>query len=191
MCRIAGFVLAACLLVVFLDGGPARGQSSSNAAPAAALNVPSNEAGFDPIPPPEFLAEVDRIVEWIFENSPYDRMDTMPAFVKVPRTTINYIVYSQLPEGYQQQDCINALYTPPIILLAEDFETVGCNFTLVHELVHHLQWESAAEFRCTLEAEREAYEIQALWVMETGIGEMPSPLFLRRLTCNNPHDFSR
>ena len=84
--------------------------------------------------------------------------------------TLNYIYYSQIVDGYQGQDCINALYVPHFVLLANDFAVADCSDTLVHELVHHFQFVTGAAFRCAAEAEREAYEIQAQWTRETGVG---------------------
>jgi hypothetical protein len=74
-----------------------------------------------------------------------------------------------------------------MIFLAEDFDVGACTDTLVHELVHHFQFVSEKPFRCSAEAEREAYEIQARWIEQTGVGSLPHPLFLRRLTCDSPH----
>lgn len=147
--------------------------------------------GFDPLPPESFIREAETIAEWIVANSRYTAAVPLPAFVLLPRATLNYIFFSQVVGGYQGQDCINALYVPHIILFAEDFEIAACSDTLVHELVHHFPVITGAAFRCTAEAEREAYDLQAQWSRETGVGQIPSPLFLRRLTCNNPHDWSR
>jgi hypothetical protein len=146
---------------------------------------------FDPIPSDQFLDYAHSIAVWIILNSDYDAEVPLPAFVKLPRATLNYIFYSQLVGGYQKQDCIEALYVPHIMLLSEDFDMELCTATLVHELVHHFQYMTDKKFRCTAEAEREAYDLQAKWVEESGVGEMPSPLFMRRLTCKNPHDYSR
>lgn len=147
--------------------------------------------GFDPVPPDEFLREAQTLADCISANSRYCVTVPLPAFVLLPRATLNYIFFSQMVGGYQGQDCINALYVPHIMFLAEDFELAECSDTLVHELVHHFQFITGAAFRCTAEAKREAYELQAQWSRETGVGLPPSPIFLRRLTCDNPHDRSR
>ena len=39
---------------------------------------------------------------------------------------------------------------------------------LLHELVHHMQWESKKEFRCRGEKEEEAYDLQDKWLKEQG-----------------------
>ena len=169
------------------------------AAPGAAQDVRPGDfpldiatppgRGFDPVPPEAFLREAEAMLDWIVANSRYTEKVSLPAFVMLPRATLNYIFYSQMVGGYKGQDCVNAIYVPHIMLLAEDFELAACSDILVHELVHHFQFITRVPFRCTAEAEREAYEIQAKWTRETGVGVLPSPLFLRRLTCDNPHDW--
>ena len=146
--------------------------------------------GFDPVPPAAFIAQAEEAAAWIVAHSDYGPVP-LPAFVKVPRATLSYVFYSQMVGGWQGQDCINALYVPHLILLAEDFDAGTCSDTLVHELVHHFQFVTGRAFRCTAEAEREAYALQAEWTRQTGVGVLPSPLFLRRLTCDNPHDWGR
>jgi hypothetical protein len=146
-------------------------------------------AGFDPVPPDAFLKQAREIADWIVARTAYPPDIPLPAFVLLPRASLNYIFYSQLVGGYQGQDCINALYLPHLMLLAEDFDVTSCSDTLVHEMVHHFQFITEKPFRCTAEAEYEAYHLQSLWTEETGIGIPPSQLFMRRLTCDNPHEW--
>lgn len=146
---------------------------------------------FDPQPSPEFLARAMETADWVVRNSDYDGYQHLPALVKLPRATLNYMVYSQTTEGYNKQEDINALYVPHAILISDEFEWDSGSHTLVHEMVHHFQFETGKQFRCTQEAEHEAYELQAKWVEETGLGELPSLLFILRLKCDNPHDYSR
>jgi hypothetical protein len=168
----------------------AWGEEGEEQSPGADLpEIVSSD--FDPIPSDQFLEYAHSIAAWIILNSNYDAEVPLPAFVKLPRATLNYIFYSQLVGGYQEQDCIEALYVPHIMLLSEDFDMELCTATLVHELVHHFQYITEKTFSCTAEAEREAYDIQAKWVEESGVGEMPSRLFMLRLHCKNPHDYSR
>ena len=183
-------LLRDCALAVVLAAGPALAQEVIPEDFPLDIATPPGR-GFDPLPPDGFLREAQAIADWIVASSRYSEKVSLPAFVLLPRATINYIFYSQMVGGYQGQDCINALYVPHIMLLADDFEIADCSDTLVHELVHHFQFVNGAAFRCTAEAEREAYELQAQWTRETGVGLPPSPLLLRRLTCDNPHDWSR
>lgn len=180
----------ACAATVMFMALPARAQETVAEDFPLDIATPP-DPGFNPIPPERFLREVEVIADWVVVNSRYSAKVPLPAFVKLPRSTLNYIFYSQMVGGFQGQDCINALYVPHIMLLAEDFKVTECSDTLVHELVHHFQFITGASFRCTAEAEREAYELQSQWSRESGVGLPPSPLFLRRLTCDNPHDWSR
>lgn len=147
----------------------------------------TSSGGFDPEPPVEFLAKIEEIADWIILNSEYESYENLPAFVKLPRSTLNYIVFSRLPEKYHGQDCINAVYLPHVILLPDDFDLEESAYTLVHELTHHFQFESGISFRRPADAEIEAYEIQIKWVEETGRGEIPCTLFMQRLRRENPH----
>jgi hypothetical protein len=144
---------------------------------------------FDPVPPAAFLDRISEIADWIVARSDYPPGIAPPVIVLMPRATLNYVFYSQMVGGYQGQDCINSLYLPHVLLLADDLADTDCSDTLVHEMVHHFQFVTGRAFRCTAEAEREAYELQAEWTRETGVGVLPSSLFLRRLTCDNPHEW--
>ena len=144
---------------------------------------------FDPVPPAKFLRRIAEITDWIVARSDYPPGLAPPAIVLMPRATLNYVFYSQMVGGYQGQDYINSLYLPHVLLLADDLADTECSDTLVHEMVHHFQFVTGRSFRCTAEAEREAYEMQAEWTRETGVGVLPSPLLLRRLTCDNPHEW--
>ncbi len=165
--------------------------ATAQTSPAPAAPPSDTFEGFDPMPSDAFLRRAQDAAEWIVRNSDYDADLPLPAFVTLPRPTLNYIFYHQLVGGYQGQTCIEALYFPHVMFIAEDIEADICATTLVHELVHHFQYLTHKDFLCTAEAEREAYELQAKWVEETGVGEMPSNLFMMRLRCDNPHDYSR
>ncbi len=144
---------------------------------------------FDPVPPDAFVEKLVEIARWIAARTDYPQGIAPPAIVLVPRATLNYVFYSQMVGGYQGQTCINAVYLPHVLMLAEDLKDTDCSDTLVHEMVHHFQFVTGRAFRCTAEAEREAYELQADWSHETGVGQPPSRLFMRRLTCDNPHEW--
>ena len=176
------------LLIGALTAGASGEEREEKPSGADLPDIVSSD--FDPVPSDQFLDYVHSVAAWIILNSDYDAEVPLPAFVKLPRATLNYIFYSQFAGGYQEQDCIEALYVPHIMLLSEDFETELCTATVLHELVHHFQYITDKEFRCTAEAELEAYELQAKWVEETGVGEMPSRLLMLRLSCKNPHDYS-
>jgi hypothetical protein len=165
--------------------------ATAETGPASAAPPSRTFEGFDPIPSDAFLQRAQDATDWIVRNSDYDADVPLPAFVTLPRPTLNYIFYNQFVGGYQGQTCIEALYFPHVMFIADDIQADICASTLVHELVHHFQYLTHKEFLCTTEAEREAYELQAKWVAETGVGEMPSSLFMLRLRCDNPHDYSR
>ena len=184
--RRAALICGLCLAAWTASADP-HGQLAAEDFPLDIATPPA--AGFDPVPPDAFLDQAHEIAAWIVARSDYPPDIPLPAFALLPRATLNYVFFSQLVGGYQGQDCINAIYVPHLILLAEDFEITACSDTLVHEMVHHFQFITGKSFRCTAEAEYEAYHLQGLWTAETGIGIAPSPLFMRRLTCDNPHEW--
>jgi hypothetical protein len=193
MNRGSGFSGPAALLASVLLATPAAADTLS-LPDVRAEDFPLDIAtppgpNFDPVPPDRFLQRIAEISDWIVAHSDYPPGLAPPVTVLLPRATLNYVFYSQMVGGYRGQDCINALYLPHVLLLADDLAETECSDTLVHELVHHFQFVTGRAFRCTAEAEREAYELQAQWTRETGVGMLPSPLFLRRLTCDNPHEW--
>lgn len=161
----AGAALIA-ILAATLATRPAPGEGTiTEAAPIDIATPPAPR--FDPMPPEEFPQLVTEIADWIVAHSDYAARLPLPAFLQLPRLTLNDIFHSQMVGGWKGQDCINALHVPHL-LLAEDLDTSACSDTLVHEMVHHFQFVTGWPFRCTPEAERDAYTLQALWSAQTG-----------------------
>jgi hypothetical protein len=141
----------------------------------------------DPRPSDEFSERMREIVEWIGANSDYPGELTKPVAVAfVPRPVLNYIFFETAANAsYSGQDSVKGLYLERgIMLLPDDFKLGEHDYILVHELVHHLQWEHDRGFPCLAKREREAYELQARWVEESGVGVKPNPLFMLMLRCN-------
>jgi hypothetical protein len=141
----------------------------------------------DPRPPDSFFERVDEMVAWIGENSDYPGELSKPLAVAfLPRPVLNYIFFETAENAsYSGQSDVKALYLERgIMLLPDDFELGEHDYILLHELVHHIQWEQEREFACLAEREREAYDLQVKWVEETGVGRVPSPLFLMMLRCS-------
>jgi hypothetical protein len=147
------------------------------AAPAAA----------DPRPPDAFYERIDELVEWIGENSDYPaELKRYPAVVFLPRGTLNYMFFEgSAGIAYNGQDRVKAIYIEGMMFLSDDFTLGEQDYILLHELVHHLQFEHRRQFRCKAEQEREAYDMQIAFVEETGRGEVPSPLFMMVLRCHD------
>jgi hypothetical protein len=181
-------ILTTSLLLLALSLHAMANEDDASDPSDRAESATVHSTGFDPEPPAEFLSRVEEIADWIVVNSDYGGYERLPAFVKLPRATLNYVVFSRLPEAYHDQDCINAIYLPHVVLLADDFLLEDSEYTLVHELVHHFQFESGISFRRPADAELEAYELQIKWVLETGEGEIPCTLFMQRLRRVSPHD---
>ena len=52
--------------------------------------------------------------------------------------------------------------------LGSEYSKIAQQSILVHELVHHMQYESGKYFRCRGEKEEEAYDLQNQWLIEQG-----------------------
>ncbi len=96
-----------------------------------------------------------------------------------PRT-INLIAYRVNAADNPQPEAITAGAT---IFLPTWFKLGENDDILVHELTHVLQYANAAKFRCLADRERQAYETQAAFAAQTGIGEKPDAFFLFLLRC--------
>jgi len=152
---------------------------------ALAAGLVTAPAAADPRPPDAFFERVDELVDWIAAHSDYsDEMKRYPAVVFLPRGTINYMFYEgSAGIAYNGQDRVKALYLEGMMFLSDDFALGEHDYILLHELVHHLQFEAKREFACKAEQEREAYELQIAFVEETGRGEVPNGLFMVVLRC--------
>jgi hypothetical protein len=89
--------------------------------------------------------------------------------------------------NYKDQTDIEAVSLGNTVWLADHFQLGRDDYVLVHELVHLLQFENAAEFPCMARQEYEAYHVQAKWVSEFKSGQMPDLLYMIMLsTCPRP-----
>lgn len=152
---------------------------------ALAAAVMAAPAAASPRPPDAYFERIDELVDWIGAQTDYPaELERYPAIVLLPRDTLNYLFYEGAAgRAYNGQDRIKALYLEGMMFLTDDFRLGDHDYILLHELVHHLQFEQKREFGCKAEQEREAYELQIRFVEETGRGEVPSPLFMAVLRC--------
>jgi hypothetical protein len=129
--------------------------------------------------------EMARLIFWIAERTDYSLPVVMPRVRFLSREEINRIHYAGTEVGYRGQTNVIAFYDDrhQLITLPTTFDLTRDADTLVHELVHHFQNVHGRRFRCPAEREREAYLLQARFVVETGIGTMPSRGFIESLQC--------
>lgn len=174
--RFAGRVF---VTAIFLTGAALLGLSlaaSAQAKQPASLTQ-------DGVPNQAFLQRTNELIDWLVANSDYERPTRMPAIAFLPIETINYIYRTNLNSGYSENRTIFAIYVHGLTVLPENFKLGWHDDLLLHELVHHLQATSGRRFPCPLAAEREAYEIQAEFTRQTGIGTPPDPMFVKQLSC--------
>jgi hypothetical protein len=130
-------------------------------------------ASASPLPDPDFIAKVDRLMQWIAEQTNLEVPDHQPAFLFVPVDTINYVAVGSVYSGINP---IEASFSPTdaglILLPIEGFT----DDVLVHELVHFMQMTSGKRVSCNGDLEHQAYDLQAQFHEETGIGEPVPPM---------------
>lgn len=126
-----------------------------------------------PLPDPGFAAKVDRLLHWIAERTNLEVPDYQPAFLFLPVDTINYVAVGS---HYSGANPIVSLFSPTdagIVLLPVEGYT---DDVLVHELVHFMRMTSGRGPICIGDLENEAYDIQAQFRAETGIGKPVPPM---------------
>jgi hypothetical protein len=138
--------------------------------------------GASPLPDAAFVEKVEHLMLWIADRSDLEAADHQPAFLFLPTTTINYAVSGFL---YGGADLVQAAFSwtgTGIVLLPDEGLT---DDVLMHELVHFMQMTNGRGASCYGDLERQAYELQALFTEETGIGE-PVDLLTRILATSCP-----
>ena len=128
-----------------------------------------------PLPEAEFIAKVDRLMQWIADHTNLEVPDHhhQPAFLFVPIATINYVSVGSVYSGINP---IEASFSPTdaglILLPTEGFT----DDVLLHELVHFMQMTNGRRVSCKGDLEHQAYDLQARFHDETGIGEPVPPM---------------
>jgi hypothetical protein len=126
---------------------------------------------------------VEDLLAWVAKETgyPLDGVEVTVEFAQ-PRV-LNIVAYGV---DYAGQSDVEAIAIGEAILLPDWFAPGRHDDLLVHELTHVLQHTSGAQFTCAAEREREAYETQAAFTDETGIGDRPAPWFLLLMRCDQP-----
>ena len=120
------------------------------------------------------------LLPWVAQKTGYAADHVKVTVLLVEPRTINLIAYGISKDDDPQPEAISAGAT---IFLPTWFELGKNDDILVHELTHVLQYANDAQFRCRAEQEKQAYETQAAFVEETGIGKKPDPFFMFMLHC--------
>lgn len=136
-------------------------------------------AAADVRPPASFYDRANQLMDWIVDNTDYRPAKKHPIYVFLADEELNYIFFETTAAGYsgEEQSEAVALYLNGIVFLSEDFRLGEDDDVLLHELVHHLQAEQGRSFPCVRAGEKEAYELQAKFIRETGIGGLPDPMW--------------
>ena len=136
---------------------------------------------------------IDVLLDWIGEHSRYDVAQIgRPAVVMLSAEDLTREMYTGVPhlipdDGVDER--INALYAhaeqtiyirhPDTVDGAQSFAAPSDNplwqEILLHELVHHVQWQSgeADSWMCDAQGERQAYHLGGVYLAQTGT---PDPL---------------
>lgn len=110
-------------------------------------------------------------LEWIAENSDYSADVSIPPVRIVTQEDLVIMVHGRLPGPNEHFLIIAAAYLsdPPTIWADGEFFDLSGNeakHTVMHELVHHLQYLSGKEYACIGEMEREAYRLSDKYAEE-------------------------
>ena len=131
-------------------------------------------------------ALVGSLLVWIASNSTYDTSNLeQPNVLLVSAEEITAEYYSDAPEYAPDSGIdprIRALYSPlegehgTIYLRFSDspdelYDDISTQEVLLHELVHHVQWQSgvAENWRCQNEGEIEAYALGAEFLRQESV----------------------
>lgn len=117
-------------------------------------------------------------------------MERHPAYIFLNPAELSYVFYQGFDQGYTgaEGNNIKAVYEPGIIFLSEQFELGKHDAVLLHELVHHKQYEDGRKYPCVAASEEDAYLLQNAYIDETGMGEKSDPVltfFARQ--CEEPY----
>lgn len=127
------------------------------------------------------------LLPWVAAKTGYAAEGVKVTVLFVEPSLINQIAFGP---KYSNQTSLDSISTGSTIFLPTWFKLGTNDDILVHELTHVLQFETDAQFKCRALQERQAYEMQAAFTEETGIGTKPSPMFMFLLRCSTksvPH----
>lgn len=139
------------------------------------LLVPCLTAIADPIDD-----RANDLLAWVAKKTGYSAEHVKVTVLLVEPRAINLISYGIDKGENPQPESVTAGAT---VFLPTWFELGKNDDILVHELTHVLQYANDAKFRCRAEKEKQAYETQASFVDETGIGTRPNSFAMFMLHC--------
>jgi hypothetical protein len=147
------------------------------ATAAAGLSMPLGicHASADPIDD-----RAKELLPWVAQRTGYATGQVKVMVLLVEPRTIGLIAYRANKDEAPQPEAITVGAT---IFLPTWFALGKNDDILVHELTHVLQYTTDATFQCRAQQEKQAYETQAAFVEETGIGTKPDPFFMFMLHC--------
>ena len=120
--------------------------------------------------------------QFISEHAPHLDTNDMPP-VKYQFKTQEQLNLMYYNKASVDNFNVEAIYAAGVIYLRDDFDLELMSHTLVHELVHHVQFVNARAYECHAAMEREAYTVMDKWVDSTGVGEKTDILFMMMLNC--------
>jgi hypothetical protein len=120
------------------------------------------------------------LLAWVAAKTGYPTEHVKVTVLMVAPETINRIAYTVDRTDNPQPEAITAGET---IFLPTWYRPGRNDDILVHELTHVLQYANDASFPCRAAREKQAYEVQAAFVDETGIGKRPNKFAMFMLQC--------
>jgi len=143
-----------------------------------------------PVPNAAFFAKAEVLADWIDDHSDFGPMPYQPAYIFVTQEEMQYVYFGAGggPEGME----LAAVNVPGVIFLPEGFSLASgrSQQTMVHELVHHMQTVTGAQYDCAGDSEAVAYAMQQMFFLDTGLGE-PVDLMIMLEATLCPPDWER
>lgn len=135
---------------------------------------------------PTELAKINKIepllLEFIYKHTNYDPhfVPEIRQYVFKTGAELNLMYYGVAETDNFQ---VQALYDSGVVFLIDTFTVKQDAYVLLHELVHHVQFNNAAPFECVQEMEAEAYDVMDAYVRVSGNGELTDRMFRMFLSC--------
>lgn len=111
----------------------------------------------------EYETMAHKALQWIGENSDYNVDAPLPAVRYVTQEDFWALFYGRMPKENEAFQTYDGTYFPDTNVMWVLDESRGVpgetEHTIMHELVHYLQYKSGKEFECVGKREEEAYRL--------------------------------
>ena len=119
---------------------------------------------------PAHALDMRAMLDWIGKNSEYETANIpIPTIRVVTKEDLQALYYGRLPGPNEVFRTIEAIYMGDVLIWIRDGIDPNGNayqWTILHELVHHVQAYSDKEFACVAASEVDAYALSDQYAAE-------------------------